>query len=88
VVVIAHGFEIQQQRRMAHHAQRRRAEQRAFHAVRGHVAQHSPRRPAGVAVRFLVVGKLEIEKPLDLLGRMEPAKDGSLGRREEVVGHR
>ena len=79
MVVVAYRLEIQQQRRMAEHPESGRAEERAFHAVRRAVAQHAARRTAGVAVRLLVVGQVEIEEVLDLLGRAETAKYGPFG---------
>src|SRR5579872_6474755 len=71
---------------MAEHAQRRCSEQRALHAVRGAVAHHPPRRPAGVAIGLLVVVQV-VEVALDLFGRAEPPEHRQLGGGEGVARH-
>ena len=54
VIGIAHGFEIDEKRRMAQASQSHRREQRALHAMSGAHAQNHAGRIAGGAVRLLV----------------------------------
>jgi hypothetical protein len=77
---------VEQKRRLAHHAQRGRPEERAFHAVSGAVAKHAPRGAAGGAARLLVIGQV-VEEALDSLGSVEPPEDGPLGRRKTIGNH-
>src|SRR5476649_1226867 len=86
VVVVAHGFEIEQQGRVADQAQRGGGEQGAFHALGGAVAKHAARRSAGGAEGLLVVSQA-VEEALDFFGGGETAEDGALSR-GEGVGHR
>ncbi len=87
VVVIALGFEIEQERRVVEHAQGSGAEEGAFHAVGGTVAQDAARRAAGFAGTLFVVGE-GVEELLDSRGRGEAAEDGAFARREWVHGRR
>ncbi len=86
VVAIGRGLQVEQQRRKPQFAQRRRGEQRAFHAMRRTVAQYAARRAARVAVRFFVVSEV-VEEALDLVRRIQPAEHSALGGAKRTGGH-
>jgi hypothetical protein len=82
VVAIAHGFQVDDQRRMPQQPQCGRPYQRTFHTVRHAVPQDQPGRIAGVASRFQVVSDLAIEKALDACRRGQLSQNPSLARIE------
>src|ERR1039458_5481873 len=86
VIVVPHGFEVEQQRRLAHHGQSGGGEQGALHAVGGAVPEDAARRAAGGAGRFLVVPQV-VEESLDFLGRLQAAEDRALAGGECKMGH-
>ena len=65
VIGVLHRLEVQEQRREAEHAQRRRREHRPLQAVRGALPQHPARRPRGAGE---VIGH-RVERALDPDGR-------------------
>src|SRR5579872_49892 len=69
VIVVANGFEVDQERRKSEQTQRGGTEKSAFHAVPEAIAEDAARRAATGAVLFLVVPDLFIEKALDLFRR-------------------
>src|SRR5690242_3305386 len=70
---------------MPHHAQRRRAEQGALHAMSGTVPQDQAWRSASRAVGFLVISQVLIQKSLNLFRTVKFAKNGAFGLVE--AGH-
>ena len=76
VVIVAHSFEIHQQRRVAVHAQGGGGQQGSFEAVSLALAQGALRRPGGVGV---LVGE-GVEEALDFYGRVERAEGAEVLR--------
>jgi hypothetical protein len=68
VIVVAHGFQVHQQRGETKRAQRGGRQQRTFHAVGDASPQHRAWRIARHAVRFLVVAEFLVEEALDARG--------------------
>jgi len=86
VIVVADRLQIDQQRWIAEHPQRRGGEHSALHAVRCAVAQHAPGRPARWPIRLFVVGNLVIQELRDFFWSAQAAEAGALAR-VEWVGH-
>ena len=87
VVVVAHGFEIEEQGRMALDSESGRGQERAFKAVADPVAQDAAGRADGFAVGFLVVGDVDIEEALDFVGSLEGLEDAQFTGIEAVGGN-
>src|SRR5262249_43208857 len=87
MIVVADGFEVEQQRLESLDSQRRRAEQRSFETLGQPVAQDAARAAAGGPAFFLVVGNLIVQKSLNPLGRAEPAQDGELSSEKTIGAH-
>src|ERR1019366_6308712 len=87
VIVVADRFQVEQQRRIAEHAQGRRAEQGPFHAMAGPVSHYAPRRPASRPVWFFVISDFAIEVRLDPLRPAELPETRTLRRAETVFQH-
>jgi hypothetical protein len=85
VVVVADGFEVEEERGMAEHAECGRADEGTGHAMGRAVAECHAGRTAARSIRFFVVLEFLIEESLDLVGSGECAEDGAFGARE--VGH-
>ena len=84
VVVVAPGFEIEEQQRMPEHSRCCGPQQRAFHAMRVAAAQHSPRRPARWTAGLLVLREI-VEEARNLGRRGQAAEHG--GFRGVEGGH-
>ena len=80
LVVIAHGFEIEQQWRRAVDTQCRGCEQGAFEAMRRSVAQYAARRANGFPIGLVVVADFGIQKMLDAFRRLQRPECAQLGR--------
>jgi len=78
MVVVLHGLEIHQQRRMAVDAQGGGGQQRSLKAVPFALAQHALGRPRGVCVLVLE----RVNELLDAHRRPERAQGAQIGRRQ------
>jgi hypothetical protein len=74
VVVVAHGVELGDERRVPEPAERRRREERALEAVRLPRLEDAPGRARRLAVLFLVVAE-PVQKALDRGRRSQPARE-------------
>jgi hypothetical protein len=87
VVIVTNCHEINNQRWVAEHSQRRSREVRSFGTMGETVSEHAPRGTARLSVAFLVVFNLLVEKALYPLRTLEASKNGYLHSSQTELAH-
>jgi hypothetical protein len=86
VIVVTDGFQIEKEGLESLDTESGCAEQGAFEALGGTVAEDATGAAAGGACGLLVIGQV-VEKALDSLGSGEAVEEGQLTGMESVGGH-